>query len=74
MNKYSKFEIKSLVYCLLMVCGILNITLNLFIAEGEVRPMLTFRLIHLAHVQFWGTRPQLCTVYRSYWDTYFNIT
>jgi hypothetical protein len=31
-----------------MVCGILNNTVNLFIVEGEVRPVL----IQLAHVQF----------------------
>jgi len=35
-----------------MVCAILNITLNLFVVDGVVRPVLTFKLILLARVQF----------------------
>jgi hypothetical protein len=34
-----------------MVCGVSNITLNMFIVEGGMRPVLTFKLIHLAQVQ-----------------------
>ena len=46
-------SVRNKITCLfLIVCGILNITLNLFIVEGEVRPVFTCKLIHLAHVQF----------------------
>jgi hypothetical protein len=56
MNKYSKFEIKSL------VCSEWCVEFNLFIVEGEMRPVLTLKLIRLAHVNL-SVRPQLCTVY-----------